>query len=190
MLNLHIIAASVRAERKGIAMAHWLADFAGKDDRFNTRLIDLADIHLPMDDEPHHPGMQIYTQPHTKEWSETIAAGDAFVLVTPEYNHSFPASLKNALDHLSLEWALKPVGFASYGGVSGGLRSVQQLKSVTGALNMLALNEAVVAPMVFPQIEEGVFTPNDIQRDGAKAMLDALDDWGTSLKHKRDAAGV
>lgn len=188
MLNLHIIAASVRADRKGIAVAKWIADFAGEDKRFNTRFIDLADIHLPMDDEPHHPRAQNYTQQHTKDWSETIAQGDAFVFVTPEYNYSFPASLKNALDHLSLEWGGKPVGFASYGGISGGLRAVQQLKSVTGALNMMALNEAVVLPLFGQQIEQGSFAPKEIQQDGAKAMLDALHHWGAILKQTRVAA--
>lgn len=187
MLNLSIIVGSVRAERNGIALANWFADFARKDDRFDTQLIDLADVHLPMDDEPHHPRMQKYTQEHTRRWSETIDAADAFVLVTPEYNYSFPASLKNALDHLCLEWGEKPVGFVSYGGISGGLRSVQQLKSVTGALNMHALNQAVVAPLVFPQIEDGVFAPKDEQRQGATAMLDALNEWGTHLKQKRAA---
>ncbi len=188
MLKLHIIAASVRAERKGITVANWFADVAGKDDRFAAKLIDLADYHLPMDDEPNHPRMQKYEQEHTRRWSETIAEADAFVLVTPEYNYSFPASLKNALDHLSLEWDSKPVGFVSYGGVSGGMRSVQQLKSVTGALNMVALNEAVVAPFFANQIENDVFTPTDIQKDAATTMLDALADWGKQLKQKRDAA--
>lgn len=187
MLTLHIIAASVRAERKGIAVARWIRDVAKADDRFDTTLIDLADVHLPMDDEPHHPSMQKYTQEHTKAWSRTIDAADAFVIVTPEYNYSFPASLKNALDHLNVEWGHKPVGFVSYGGISGGLRSVQQLKSVTGALNMQALNQAVVAPMVSAQIEDDTFTPNDIQRDAATTMLDALDDWGTHMKRKRTA---
>lgn len=189
MLNLHIIAASVRAERKGIAIANWFAELAGKDDRFHARLIDLADVHLPMNDEPHHPRFQNYTQPHTKRWSETIAAADAIVLVTPEYNYSFPASLKNALDHLSAEWAAKPVAFVSYGGVSGGLRAVQQLKSVTGAVGLVALNEAIVAPLFAQQIENGTFTPKDIQRKAAGTMLDALADWGTLLKEKRARGG-
>lgn len=188
MLKLHIIAASVRAERKGISVANWFTGVAERDDRFTTRLIDLADVHLPMDDEPHHPRMRNYLHEHTKRWSETIDAADAFVLVMPEYNYSFPASLKNALDHLGHEWDSKPVGFVSYGGISGGLRAVQQIKSVTGALNMVPLNEAVVAPLFAQQIENGVFTPSDIQAKAAKTMLDALADWGTVLKAKRDAA--
>lgn len=188
MLKLHIIAASVRAERKGISVANWFTGVAERDDRFTTRLIDLADVHLPMNDEPHHPRMRNYLHEHTKRWSETIDAADAFVLVMPEYNYSFPASLKNALDHLGHEWDSKPVGFVSYGGISGGLRAVQQIKSVTGALNMVPLNEAVVAPLFAQQIENGVFTPSDIQAKAAKTMLDALADWGTVLKAKRDAA--
>ena len=82
-----------------------------------SKLLDLAEVALPLLDEPGHPIARQYQHPHTVAWSETIDRGDAFVLVHPEYNHSYNAALKNALDFLHVEWNYKPVGFVSYGGV-------------------------------------------------------------------------
>ncbi len=186
MLNLQIIIASVRPGRGGLSVARWFHPLAEADKRFQVEIVDLAEVKLPMHDEPKHPRLQQYEHRHTKEWSATIARGDAYVFVTPEYNFSFPASLKNALDYLHTEWANKPVGFISYGGISGGLRAVQQLKSVTGALSMTALNEAVVIPFYMNQrSEDGTFAGNQIQVEAAGLMLDALDRWGRNLKELR-----
>jgi NAD(P)H-dependent FMN reductase len=94
-------------------------------------------------DEPHHPKVRRYTHEHTKRWSETVERADAFVFVMPEYNHTFTAPLKNALDYLVHEWAFKPVGFVSCGGLSAGLRAVQSLKPAVTALNMHPLRDGV-----------------------------------------------
>lgn len=186
MLNLHVILASVRPGRGGASVANWFRGVAEADKRFATRFVDLAEINLPMHDEPHHPRLRQYLHEHTKNWSTLVDGADAFVFVTPEYNYSFPASLKNAIDYLHSEWADKPVGFVSYGGVSGGLRCVQHLKNVVGALNMAALNEAVVVPFYTQQRDEdGVFAPNPIQADAAVAVLNALDSKGRMLKQLR-----
>lgn len=123
MPKLHVILASVRQGRVGKSVADWFVHATGGDARFDIRLVDLADYPLPFDDEPHHPRLGEYVSEHTRNWSEVIGQADAFVIVTPEYNYSFPASLKNTLDHLSAEWAMKPVAFVSYGGISGGLRA-------------------------------------------------------------------
>jgi NAD(P)H-dependent FMN reductase len=111
---------------------------------------------------------------YTKNWSRLVAGCNAFVLVTPEYNHGYPASLKNALDLVNREWQYRPVGFASYGGVSGGLRSVAQLKSITTYLRMPAAADAFVAPFVNNQLQDGVFTPTEVQLAGTTSMLDEL----------------
>lgn len=186
MLNLHVIAASARPGRGGWSVAQWFHGVAEADKRFSTTLVDLAAIGLPMLDEPNHPRLRQYLHDHTKRWSSLVEAADAYVFVTPEYNYSFPASLKNAIDYLHGEWMDKPVGFVSYGGVSGGLRCVQHLKNVTGALSMVALNEAVVIPFYAQQRDEdGHFTANPIQVDAAGAMLDALDRMGLALKRLR-----
>lgn len=187
MLNLHIIVASVRPGRGGLSVAQWFQGVAEQDKRFSVTLVDLAEVGLPLLDEPNHPRLRKYQHDHTKRWSKLVDAADAFVFVTPEYNYSFPASLKNAIDYLHAEWVDKPVGFVSYGGVSGGLRCVQHLKNVTGALSMTALNEAVVIPFYAQQRDEdGVFAPNQIQVDAAGQLLNGLDRMGNALRRLRD----
>jgi NAD(P)H-dependent FMN reductase len=110
---LQIIVASTRPGRVGLPVAQWFQRFAEAGDEFEVELVDLADVALPLLDEPNHPIARQYTQPRTMAWSETVDRADAFVIVHPEYNHSFNAAIKNALDHLHSEWNYKPVGFVS-----------------------------------------------------------------------------
>ncbi|GAB3854732.1 NAD(P)H-dependent oxidoreductase [Nocardioides maradonensis] len=183
---LQIIVASTRPGRRGDAVAHWIADVAQAHAGFEVELVDLAEVGLPLLDEPHHPSMQRYTQDHTRAWSSTVARADAFVIVTPEYNHSFPASLKNALDFLFVEWADKPVGLVSYGGVSGGLRSVASLKPVLAALRMVPAVEAVSIPSFASRIEHDAFVPDAGLDGAAKAMLDEMSRLTAALAPLRD----
>ncbi len=127
---LQVIAGSTRPGRKGIAVAHWVAAQAEAHGGFDVELVDLADAGLPVLDEPNHPRLGQYTKDHTKAWSATISRADAFVFVFPEYNHSIPGGLKNAIDFLFHEWADKAAGLVSYGGVSAGTRSAAALKPV------------------------------------------------------------
>lgn len=182
-LKLGVIIASTRPGRIGGSVGKWIFQQAREHGRFDVDLIDLADINLPFADEPNHPASGKYLHGYTKSWSLRIAACQAFVIVTPEYNHGYPAALKNALDLINKEWWYKPVGFASYGGVSGGLRSVQQLKQVVAFLRMIPMAEAFVAPFVANQVSEGQFAPNDIQTLSTTAMLDELLAVGAPLRH-------
>ncbi|MEO3869860.1 NAD(P)H-dependent oxidoreductase [Nonomuraea sp. B12E4] len=172
---LQIIVASTRPGRAGRGVADWFHDRAVESGAFEVELVDLAEVGLPFMDEPHHPRLKQYVNAHTKEWSATIERGDAFVFVTPEYNHSFNAVLKNALDYLHHEWHHKPVGFVSYGGVSGGTRAVNGLRQVTASLKMVPVLEGVIIPFL-PQFrdEEGNLRPNDLMNSGADAMLAEL----------------
>ncbi len=130
MYNLKIILASTRPTRKGPAIAEWIYRIASERKAFETELLDLAKINLPFLDEPKNPRLGDYAMDHTRAWSRMIDSADAFIFVTAEYNHGYPASLKNALDFLFREWHYKPAAFVSYGGIAGGTRSVQQLKQV------------------------------------------------------------
>jgi NAD(P)H-dependent FMN reductase len=186
---LQVITASTRPGRRGIAVARWLSRVAQEHGGFDVELVDLAEVGLPVFDEPNHPRMQRYTHQHTKDWSATVSRADAFVFVTPEYNHSFPASLKNALDYLSLEWADKPAGLVTYGGVSAGLRAAAALKPVLAALRVVPVVEAVSVPF-FTQFltEDDEFVPNAELEAGAKAMLDELARLTPALQQLRQAA--
>src|SRR4051812_13598023 len=103
MYNLKIIIASTRPGRKGPAVAEWIYNLSKERNTFNVELLDLAVINLPFLDEPEHPKFKKYQHEHTKKWSHTIDEGDAFILVTCEYNYGYPAALKNALDYLFQE---------------------------------------------------------------------------------------
>ena len=187
MLQLHIIIVSTRPGRVGLPVADWFVAQATRHAKFAIEVIDLAEVGLPLFDEPRHPRLRQYEHEHTKAWSRTIDRADAFVFVTPEYNYGAPPSLVNALDFLVHEWAYKPVAFVSYGGVSGGTRSVQMAKQIVTALKMMPMFEAVVLPF-FAQLidkETGVFAPPKIQDDAAVTMLDELLKWATALKVMR-----
>ena len=175
MPRLTIIIGSTRPGRAGLPIAEWFADRARSHAGFDVDVADLAELNLPLFDEPHHPRLGQYTHQHTKDWSAIVEASDAFVIVTPEYNYGYPAALKNAIDYLQKEWRDKPVGFVSYGGVSAGTRAVQQLKQVVTTLKMLPLVEAVSIPF-HPQFigEDGRVQANEIMEQAADAMLDEL----------------
>ena len=187
MLQLHIIIVSTRPGRAGLPVADWFVAQARRHGKFAIEVIDLAKVGLPLFDEPRHPRLRQYEHEHTKAWSRTIDRADAFVFVTPEYNYGAPPSLVNALDFLVHEWAYKPVAFVSYGGVSGGTRSVQMAKQIVTALKMVPMFEAVVLPFFAQQIDKGtgVFAPPKIQDDAAATMLDELLKWAMALKVMR-----
>ncbi len=186
MLNLKIIIASTRPGRKGPAIASWFYDIAAQYPDFSTEVLDLATINLPFFDEPHHPMLQKYEHQHTKDWSASINSADAIVIVTSEYNYSFPASLKNALDFLYKEWNYKPVGFVSYGGVSGGTRAMQMLKQVVTAQKMMPVPEAVPIPFFMKFMDEpGKFNGDAALEKSANDMLKELHKWAVALKTMR-----
>jgi len=187
--TLQVIIASTRPGRVGLPVARWFRGFAERQDAFDVELVDLAEVALPLFDEPNHPIARQYTRPRTIAWSETVDRGDAFVIVHPEYNHSYNAAIKNALDYLHVEWNYKPVGFVSYGGVSAGVRAMTALKPVVAALRMTPVVEAVNIPFVGQFIDdEGRFVPNEQLEMGATGMLAELAKLETALRPLRDRA--
>ncbi|MCU1668660.1 MAG: NADPH-dependent reductase [Blastococcus sp.] len=186
---LQVVVASTRPGRRGIAVGGWIQRMAEQHGGFDVALVDLAEQHLPILDEPNHPRLGQYVHQHTKDWSATVSLADAFLFVTPEYNHSYPGALKNALDYLSAEWADKAAGIVSYGGVSAGLRAATALKPVLAALRMIPVVEAVSIPF-FAQFltDDDEFVPNTELEAGAKAMLDELLRLSGALRSLRTAA--
>jgi NAD(P)H-dependent FMN reductase len=190
MINLKIIIASTRSGRKGPLLAEWIFERALVHEEFRIEMIDLAEINLPFMDEPHHPRLQHYTHQHTKDWSAKIASADAFIVVTPEYNHGFPATIKNAIDFLYNEWRHKPIGFVSYGGISAGTRSIQLLKPVLASLDMVPLTAAVNVPFFTKFIRDDKFEATDDQIKMADGLFAELKRWSHSLAHMRDAVST
>jgi len=181
--HLQIVIAATRQGRKGDRVAQWFEQQARGHGKFDIELVDLAEVNLPMMDEPEHPRLRQYQHEHTKQWSARVSRADAFVFVTPEYNYSAPPSLINAMDYLVHEWAYKAVGFVSYGGVSGGTRSVQMIKLTATALRMVPLAEAVSLPFFTKYFDaDGAFAPGETQNKAATVMLDELLRWTNALK--------
>ena len=183
---LLIIIGSTRPGRVGPAVADWIIDRARTQDHFEVRVADLAVIDLPMFDEPKHPRFGQYEHQHTKDWSAMVGAADAFIFVIPEYNYGINAATKNALDYLNAEWANKPLGIVSYGGVSAGTRATQMLKQVLSALKIVPIAEAVNIPFVHQHVDEnGRFKPTEIMEDSATAMVTELLRWEQALRPLR-----
>lgn len=175
MPKLVTIIASTRPGRVGLPVANWFQDRAQAHGGFDLDLADLYELDLPLLDEPNHPRLRKYTQAHTRAWSATVDSADAVVIVTAEYNHGYPAALKNAIDYLHHEWRYKPVGFVSYGGVAAGTRSVQQLKQVVTALSLMPVTAAVSIPFVARFLgEDRVLRGNEVMEQAARDMLDEL----------------
>ena len=175
MSVLKIIISSTRPGRAGLPIGTWTTEAARRHGGFDrVEVLDLAEIGLPLLDEPAHPRLRQYTKPHTIAWSQEIDSADAFVIVLPEYNYSFPASIKNALDYLVAEWAYKPVGLVSYGGVAGGMRSANMLRPVLTTLRMFPVGESVAIPMFAEHLKDGVFVPIEAIEQAAEAMFSEL----------------
>ena len=186
MPRLQIFVVSTRPGRKGEAVARWFETHARRHARFEIEIVDLKEVNLPLMDEPEHPRLKKYQHDHTKAWSATVSRADAFVFVTPEYNYSTPPSLLNALDYLVHEWAYKPVGFVSYGGISGGTRSVQMTKLIVTGFKMMPMAESVNLPFFMKQFaHDGTFAPDEAQAKAAATMLDELLRWTNALASLR-----
>lgn len=185
-LKLNIIIGSTRPGRVGPTVAKWVADAASAHGAFEVELVDLADFKLPLLDEAAHPMMQQYQHAHTKRWSASVGAADAYIFVTPEYDYYPPASLINAIQTLSKEWNYKAAGVVSYAYISGGLRASQELRTLLSNVNVHALPQSVPVPM-FPQFinEEGTFTPNEALTGGLDGLLGELQKWSGALQTLR-----
>lgn len=184
--RLHILITSTREKRLGPLIATWFAEQARLDGQFAVDLIDLERLALPMMDEPNHPMKRDYQHEHTRAWSASVASADAFVFVVPEYNHGMPPALLNALDYLYVEWNYKPVAFVSYGGVSGGSRSVQMATPVLTALKMVPIPEGVTIPFFTKLIDaDGKFDPGQTQQRAVGALFSELSRWTGALQTLR-----
>ncbi len=179
-LSVAVIVGSTREGRFGPVPARWIAEHAAARPDLDVTVVDLLDADLPavMPAGPH---------PAVEAWSAQVAAADAFVVVTPEYNHSLPAALKQAIDLVGPEWRAKPVALVSYGGMSGGLRAVEHLRQVFAELHATTVRDTVSfhgAARCF----DAAGRPRDPEGTdaAAKVLLDQLTWWGLALRDARE----
>jgi len=189
MIKVAIILGSTRPNRNGEAVAKWTYELSKKRVDAEYELIDLKDYDLPLLDEPMPPAMGQYVQPHTIKWAEKIASFDAYVFVTPEYNHSLPGALKNAIDYLYKEWNDKAAGFVGYGGV-GAVRAIEQLRLVMSAVQIADVRSQVSLSLITDFEDFHIFKPAPIHQKNLHQMLDQVIAWGSALKLLRTGETV
>jgi NAD(P)H-dependent FMN reductase len=177
-LRLEVIVASVRPQRFAPVVADWFLRTARADPAFDVGVLDLAHTPLPVD---------LTESPEVTAYRERLSGADAFVVVTSEYNHGYPAALKTALDTAKHEWRAKPVGFVSYGGLSGGLRAVEQLRQVVAEIHMVSIRESVSFAQAKRRFDAAGDTDDAAAVDAAGRMLRQLAWWGRHLRAARAA---
>lgn len=189
-LNIKIILGSVRDGRFGDKPAEWIKEIAKQREEFSVELLDLKDYQLPMFHEAVSPANVEgkYEKEEANRWAEKIAEADGFIVVTPEYNHGYPASLKNNIDYLYKEWNGKPICFVSYGS-TGGARVIQQLREVSIELQMAPIRNSVhiMSPWFLTEadgtLKSGVL---DTYVKSAENMLTQFTWWVKALKNARE----
>lgn len=186
--SILVILGSTRQGRQGERVAGWLMRQLERHPHADFELVDLRDWPLPFFDNPAPPVSGQYA-PEARRWAEKVAAGNGYIVVTPEYNHGYPAVLKNALDHVYREWNRKPVAFVSYGAAAGGYRAAEQLRQVAGELQMVPVREQVGIPFAWTAFDEqGDLRQQGVDRAVAR-MVDDLLWWARALKAARAADG-
>jgi NAD(P)H-dependent FMN reductase len=183
-LRVGIILGSTRPNRIGAHVAKWVHELATKRADAEYELVDVKDFNLPLLDEPIPPSQGKYTQPHTKAWAAKIESFDAFVFVTPEYNHSTSGALKNALDFLYREWNNKAAGFVGYGS-AGGVRAVEALRLIMGELQVADVRAQVMLSLFTDFENYSIFKPAPQHEQTLKTMLDQLLAWGQAMRTVR-----
>ncbi|MBC2643379.1 MULTISPECIES: NADPH-dependent FMN reductase [unclassified Rhodococcus (in: high G+C Gram-positive bacteria)] len=175
-VRIEIVVGSVRVGRIAPVVTRWFAERARAHPGLDVGIIDLADTPLPQD---------LGASPATEEFRERVGRADAFVIVTSEYNHGYPAALKTAFDSVKHEWRTKPIGFVSYGGLSGGLRATEQLRQVVAELHMVSVRQSVSFHQVRKRFDDAGQTSDGAAADSADRMLAELVWWADATRGQR-----
>lgn len=189
LLRVAVVAGSTRPGRRSQIVAEWVHGIAAQRTDAAFEVVDLADHDLPLFDEAIPPRAGMYAGQHTRAWAATVARFDAFVFVTPEYNHAPSAALKNALDYVYGEWADKAAGFVSYGAAGDGVRAVEHLRLILAELKVAGVRAQVglslFADWVDYRADPTSFRPRPHHLDDLTAMLDELVPWTRALRAVR-----
>ncbi|WP_027344037.1 NADPH-dependent FMN reductase [Hamadaea tsunoensis] len=193
MTKIAVIVGSTRPGRRGRMVADWVASVAAREQpAVEFDVVDLADFDLPLLDEPQPALFGRYATAHARSWARCVAGYDGFVFVTPEYNHSVPAALKNALDFVYAEWNNKAAGFVGYG-LHGATRAVEHLRLILAELRVATVRTQVTLTLhqdfaLQAPTEPGTFTPGPHQEGTLTALLDDVITWSRALEPIREGA--
>ena len=174
-MKTYIIVGSIREGRVAIKVAHWILDQiqALKHDHLDVEIVDLKEWDLPLFAGANAPASGIYDQPKQQEWAEKIHHGDAFIFISPEYNHGYSPALKNALDYLGKEWSGKSAAYVGYGSTNGS-RSIDQIRQVGTQLGLVDSNAVIEIRDIFSRNKTEEFEPNEFDEKKMTSVLDKL----------------
>ncbi len=191
LINIKVISGSTREGRFSDKAASWIAEEIKKQEGIAVEVLDLREYEMPFFNEPVSPSykQEPYKNEAVARFTKKIEDGDAFVIVTPEYNHGTTGVLKNALDWVYQEWNNKPVAFVSYGS-DGGARAIEQLRQIAVELQMAPIRNSVNIPgeQYFPVLF-GKMSASDLfhaQSEKSEAMITQLLWWASVLKNARE----
>ncbi|HHU67924.1 NAD(P)H-dependent oxidoreductase [Corynebacterium sp.] len=185
MTRIAVIVGSTRPNRMAPAVAQWVLENAQNRADAEYELVDIADFDLPLLDEAYPPAMGRYEKEHTKKWAEKIASFDGFIFVTPEYNHSVPGALKNAVDYLYAEWNNKSIGFVSYGS-AGGTRAVEAWRLIAAELQMADVRAQVFLSFGTDFASMTEFAPTEGSTGALDSVYEQVETWAKALKTLRN----
>jgi NAD(P)H-dependent FMN reductase len=188
MVKVGIVVGSTRPGRNAAAVARWVQEIASKRRDATFEVVDIQDYNLPLLDESVPASLGRYEKAHTKAWAAKIGSFDAYVFVTPEYNHGPSGALKNAIDYIYGEWNNKAAGFVGYGS-AGGARAVEQLRLVMGELQVADVRAQVLLSLFTDFENFTTFKPAAHQETALNAVLDQVITWGGALKTLREKKG-
>lgn len=190
MLKIAIVTGSTRPGRNNEAVANWVYRIAKERNDAEVELVDIARYNLPLLDEPVPPLFGQYSHDHTKAWSDKIASFDAYVFVTPEYNHSTSGALKNAIDYLFREWQNKAAGFVSYGGHASGARAVEHLRLIMAEVSVATVRAQALLSLLTDFENFKTFKPGPQREKELNTVFDQVIAWGGALKALRSQEAV
>lgn len=187
-MKLTVILGSARKNGTGSRVANLVQQVVKADGRFELDFVAVDELDLPFFNEDfspkyrHYTGSD-YTNPKGKAWAERVAKSEAFLFLTPEYNHSISAALKNALDWVGTEWANKPVGFVGYSIVPyGGVRAVEHLRQIAPELGLIQARNTVLIGNALDAIAETGMPEDEGLKNALTTLLDEVHTLGEQLK--------
>ena len=189
MIKIQVILSTTRPGRRSEQIGKWVMSELSNNKEVEAELIDLKEWNLPFFDEAKSM-MSIKDEEISsdliRDWGKKIAEADGYIIVTAEYNHGYPAVLKNALDHAYYEWHNKPIAFVAYGATVGGSRAVEQLRQVAIELQMAPISEAIYIPNIWSKLDKDGNIKEENLRERFESMVKQLLWWTKALKEARE----
>ncbi|MGC3020435.1 NADPH-dependent FMN reductase [Brevibacterium sp. FAM 24630] len=186
MLNIAIIPGTSRPQALNPQIVAWVNDQLAGNDDVRAEVVDFGDFDLPLLDEVVPAGAKMYGNDHTKAWGAKLEEFDAFIFVTPEYNHSISGSLKNALDFVATEFNHKVAGIVNYG-ADKGVRAAEHLRHILANYKLAVVRDQA-SFSIFTDVTDGTFAPTEVSAAPFASMVADIVSWGEALKSVREAS--